>query len=144
MNEERKKCGLYIRVNFLRPNPVGSVSPLAWQDFEGLNKALVQQGITRSWQESAQCSEWPFSLPLPRSHPCSHGRLLSCVTTLFAHRNRCRAPVGLETGAGCTKAVRCIKREAVAIGTKVLDTAGNPSRSPRCRVLTVENLSPGN
>lgn len=50
VNEERKKCVLYIRVNFLRHNLVGSASPLAWQDFEGLNKALVQQGITRSWQ----------------------------------------------------------------------------------------------
>lgn len=49
VNEERKKCVLYIRVNFLRHN-LGSASPLAWQDFEGLNKALVQQGITRSWQ----------------------------------------------------------------------------------------------
>lgn len=80
VNEERKKCGLYIRVNFLRHHLVGSVSPLAWQDFEGLNKALVQQGITRSWQESARYSEWPFSpsasrcrgaVPAPTGDSCS-------------------------------------------------------------------------
>lgn len=50
VNEEKKKCGLCIRVNFLRHNLDSSASPLAWQDFEGLNKALVQHGITRSWQ----------------------------------------------------------------------------------------------
>lgn len=53
VNEERQKCGLSIRVNFLRHNLVGSTSPLAWQDLEGLNKALAQQGITRSWQRDS-------------------------------------------------------------------------------------------
>lgn len=63
VNEEGKKCGLYIRVNFSTHNPVGSTSPLAWQDLEGLNKALAQQGITRSWQGAGGMLRVTFQSP---------------------------------------------------------------------------------
>lgn len=66
--KSEKKCALYTSVNFLRHNLVGSTSPLAWQDFEGLNKALVQQGITHSWQGAGGMLRVAFQSPTAMEH----------------------------------------------------------------------------
>lgn len=109
-----KTCGLYGRVSFSRHNVVGNVSPLAWQDFEGLSKALVQQGTTRSWQGVGGIIWVAFQSPTAMElsqFPAAHeGQLLSCVSTLFiALQNPCLASVGLEIRAGCTKAFRDVE-----------------------------------
>lgn len=49
VNEERKNMWLVWQGELLEAQCSRQLSPLAWQDFEGLSKALVQQGTTRSW-----------------------------------------------------------------------------------------------
>lgn len=148
MNEERENMWLVWQSELLQAQCSRQPKSTCLAGFGGLSKALVQQGTTHSWQGVGgiiwEAFQSPTAMELSQLPRGTAALLCKHIVHCPALQHPCPASTGLERRAGCTKALRDGEAWAAAIGTKLLDTAGNPSRSLPCQVLTAENLSPGN